>query len=292
MDNYFIAGSNVLKYWGVSGIEPKDLDVFYIQGTKKPEINPSISNGLKIEYHTMPKRLFDMFITNNTGRDSGTKRQTTYLTLESLYILKLSHADYNIHWQKTINHIQLIKKYLRARGHKDPILNNLPKEYKELLKELKDFWEITHKKKQHIKLNVPKAKFFTAAVDRKYDHDYLHEAVMYYNSPMYKRCLKDGQEVLLDKKKFDALSFEEKLRLCREEIYVIALERYLIPNDFKMCEHEAYRSALRRLVTTMTRGWFPTFIVDNYNSLYKMDLNYMKAFKGKVDYDRRNSTAI
>ena len=132
-------------------------------------------------------------------------------------------------------------------------------------------------------LNKSKDKFFTDKVSRKYDHDYLHKIVAYYDEPMYKKCLKDGQEVLLDENKFNVLTYEDKLKLCREEIYVISLERILIPNSFQVCEHIAYRTALRKVVTKMTKGWFPTFIVDNYHLLYKMDVNYMKKFREKVN---------
>ena len=267
MANYFITGSNVLKYWSVLEVKPKDLDIIYIEGTEKP----IIESNLRVEYHTLPKELFDKFITENN-----------YITLESLYILKLSHAEYNIHWEKTVGHIQLIKRYLRARGYKDPIFDNLDLKYRELYYALKDYWKIVHTAKNKIKLDLTKDKFFNNKVQRIYDHDFIHETIKYNDQPMYAKCLKDGKEVLLDKSKFDKLTFEDKLNLCREEIYVLALERYLIPSNFKMCIHTTYRTALQRLVTSMSRGWFPDFIVDNYDKLYKIDKNYAKIFQEKV----------
>lgn len=269
MVNYFIVGSTVMQKFGFK-VEPKDLDIFYIKGTKKP----FIKCNRRVEYHTLPKELFDKFITR-FDYPAG----HSYLTPESLYVLKLSHAEYNIHWQKTVKHIHMLKRDLKEKYRTADIFDALPEQYRNLFYDLKEFWKTVHKSKRNIKLNANKDKFFNNRVQRKYDHDLLHEIVKYSTEPMYKKCLKDGQDVFLDEKKFNALTHRQKLQLCREEIYVIALERFLIPNNFKLCEHECYRAALKKLVTTMTKGWFPTYICDNYDQLNKVDKNYMKIFK-------------
>ena len=51
---------------------------------------------------------------------------------------------------------------------------------------------------------------------------------------------------------------------------VIALERYLIPMTSKNQE-TAYRSALVRICTTLTKGWFRQFAIDNYPRLSNLD---------------------
>src|SRR4051812_40455195 len=51
---------------------------------------------------------------------------------------------------------------------------------------------------------------------------------------------------------------------------VIALERYLIPMNSK--NHEfSYQSALVRICTTLTKGWFRQFAIDNYPRLLNID---------------------
>ena len=60
----------------------------------------------------------------------------------------------------------------------------------------------------------------------------LHELVSYPNPPMYTHCLKDGHDVLIDKKKFDTMLFEDQIRMLGEEITVI-WQRWLIDPKYK-----------------------------------------------------------
>jgi hypothetical protein len=55
---------------------------------------------------------------------------------------------------------------------------------------------------------------------------------------------------------------------------VIALERYLIPMITKNQEY-SYKLALVRICTTLTRGWFRQFVIDNYPQLSKLDKNLL-----------------
>jgi hypothetical protein len=51
---------------------------------------------------------------------------------------------------------------------------------------------------------------------------------------------------------------------------VIALERYLIPMISKNQEN-SYKLALVRICTTLTKGWFRQFAIDNYPQLTNLD---------------------
>ena len=51
---------------------------------------------------------------------------------------------------------------------------------------------------------------------------------------------------------------------------VIALERYLIPMVSKNQE-TSYKLALARICTTLTKGWFRQFAIDNYPRLSNLD---------------------
>jgi hypothetical protein len=86
--------------------------------------------------------------------------------------------------------------------------------------------------------------------------------------------------VSCSKKGFDKLSYDDKLNLVREEVYVTALERWLIPHDFKFSKIEAYQKALKKLATTMSSGWFKFFILTNIDVLRNdRDFSYIDKFK-------------
>jgi hypothetical protein len=55
---------------------------------------------------------------------------------------------------------------------------------------------------------------------------------------------------------------------------VIALERYLIPM-ISMNQETSYRSALVRICTSLTKGWFRQFTIDNYPRLSNLDKDLM-----------------
>lgn len=112
----------------------------------------------------------------------------------------------------------------------------------------------------------------------EYPHDYLHELVAYPNPPMYTKCLKDGEDVLIDRDKFDLLPFEDQVRMFREEITVIAAERWLI-NPYwkgKVSWYRAHMLSLQKTVTRLTKGWASEFIVLNLEHFVKPDYKYFK----------------
>lgn len=264
---YLIFGSSALKHWYPDlKREPNDFDVLYC-GNK-----PQITSNHRIEYHNLPANIFDLI---NKKSISG------YVDLATLYVIKLSHSEYNIHWHKTIFDIILIKKLLGIDN-----LSELDQSYQVIFQELKKHWKTVHKDKKKFSLNKEPENFFTPLVKRKYDHDSLHEYVKYYNRPLYQTILKDGYKVLPDKNKFDNLSFCDKLKLVREENTVITIERYLVNQKEKSSIESCYRKTFQRLVTDMTKGWFPTFMVDNFQKLIKPDeycLQKMKFFKKELN---------
>ena len=63
---------------------------------------------------------------------------------------------------------------------------------------------------------------------------------------------------------------------------VIALERYLIPMISK--NHEtSYHLALVRICTTLTKGWFRQFAIDNYPRLSNLDKDLLSIANGIID---------
>lgn len=181
-----------------------------------------------------------------------------YATLNDLTTIKLSHLPYDIFWNKHLNDYLIFKKY----GGK---INQ------ELYKRLKVYWKDFHGNKPYLSLYRTKDAFFDDYVTKPHDHDYLHELVAYPDPPVYTRCLKDGEQVAIDKAKFDALPFDQQVKMFREEIVVIACERWILNPKVKnrIPYIHAYGKSLHKTVTALTKGWASEFICENIEHFLK-----------------------
>lgn len=248
-----IFGSQAAKFWFPDFRKPNDTDVMSEIGKmEKMEQNywvPSFVEIINLNKH--PK----------------------YVEPEFLYTIKCSHFKWDIHWNKTANDII----FFQNKGLK---LN------KELYKKLHaDFIKIHGKKWASLK-GKDSDSFFMDAVKRDYNHDDLHECVAIYEKPLYTRILKNPEtkSVECSEEKFNLLSEEDKILLIQEELWVTALERYLIPSNFTFGDNLAYSKSLKKLVTTMSSGWFSLAIIENYSKLYKnTDFSFIKKFKQKYE---------
>jgi hypothetical protein len=263
---YIISGSHALCH-NVPSLSkhPKDLDVIVPIGHDRP----TIAYDGRVEYHELPDTIISKFTTVNQ-----------YLDLPSLYTLKLSHAEYDIHWYKTVNDIQFIKKQLGVVEH-----HELGDYYNNLLDSLKDHWKTLHTYKNRINLMKDKEQFFTDKVNRIMDHDTIHKHVAYGERPMYTKILMDGHQVMVDKSKFDGLCYGDKISLAKEETTVIAIERWIIPNRNFCGYTRLYRDCSKHLITQMTKGWFPTFMADNFANVGVPDthcMNKMREFTANI----------
>jgi hypothetical protein len=148
-------------------------------------------------------------------------------------------------------------------------------------------WAIIHGPKR-AKLSEQNEMFFKKTVERKYVHDSLHEAMKFYDEPMFQKIKIDKSKAAVSRKMFEELSHEDQLKCALEEIYVVALERFLIPADFKMHPKAARQEALRLLITSMTKGFFPRFMVTNWNELFvaNNDNSFVERFKLARDEGR------
>ncbi len=241
-----LVGSRAAKFWFDDYREPRDWDYLIAPGEQVKGDKHIAEDGL------LP------FLDHEIA------------TPEMLYTLKVSHSFWAIHWEKTMRDIY----FFQSKGIELD---------EDLFKGLYKFWEKRHGKKK-ANLNVKNEEFFTKYVDRKYEHDTLHEAIKYYDVPMYQKLKKDTSMALIDRGMFEALSFEDKCKLVREETYVTALERFLIPREFDMDELTAYRRAIKLIITSMSKGFFPKFIVENWIVLNKPDNHpWIELFKEGVE---------
>lgn len=243
-----IFGSTAARFWYPEFREPQDLDILYKGNLMEKDVQ-SYWYGASSEY----------IINNN--------KHPEYVDAGLLYTVKAAHCKWDIHWNKTMGDIVFFQK----KGLK---IND------ELFKLLiADFTEC-HSERWATLKGKTSTTFFEDAVPRKYVHDSIHEAVAFYERPLYESILKSAGSVECSRTKFEELSLQDRLKLVKEEVYCTALERYLIPNDFKYSSWRAYSQSLKKLMTTMSSaGYFSRFIIENYLDLYKPDSDYVARFK-------------
>lgn len=177
------------------------------------------------------------------------------VNLLGLSLIKRSHLWRNLSFEKHITHYH---KYLN--------LFSLTDKDKLFLKNRTQLSLINFKEK-HPSLNKTKEQFFNDDIVKKYDHDYLHDLVAFYQKPIYSDMLLNTNSVFCSEDKWKSFSFEKQLLCVVEETLVIALERFIIPNNWKYPFKLAYLESLKKVCTTLSSGWFRDFAIDNYPKL-------------------------
>ena len=194
------------------------------------------------------------------------------------FAIKRAHIFYPIQWRKHIEwiHFALAKfpkrlKWDIAEMHQDPLALEVFLGRKEELAGLKGI------PGAHINLNMRNEEFFAdesggMIVKRQFNHDAIHERIAFPGRPLYERFKYDQTKARLERSLFEAAPMATQLRLVREEVMAIAIERYLLPGRIPRTElQEAYWLALERVSTTLAKGWFRTFAASHYPQLKQCD---------------------
>jgi len=242
-----VVGSTAMARFVSGARYPKDVDVF--------SDNPADSEWDCFWHESLREWIGDVF---------------RFATLDELYTIKVSHAQWDLKngtWDKHVYDIVNLKK---AGAVLDLDLHKL----------LYKVWEDTHGKKV-MDLDQDKRDFFDDAVRRTYDHDSLHDSVAYGELPIYTEVLKDGAEVDIDMKKMKALPLLKFVDLIKEEIFVTALERIVVPRNYRVSPKAAYWWALRRTATSLTKGWTARTIMDNIELFLEPGSDYIGRHKEK-----------
>ncbi len=185
---------------------------------------------------------------------------------EVLYTLKVSHAAWDIFWEKTMFDV----RFFQSKGIRLD---------EELYPALYADCEKRHGKKKAY-LSKSNEEFFNDNVRRVYVHDSIHAAVAFHDRPLYFDIKIDESKAQTCKALFWALTPPDRIKLCKEEIFVTALERFLIPADFQMHFQTAYWRAYKKLVVDMTGGYFCKFLIENCLELNKKPyFNFVKKFR-------------
>jgi len=195
-------------------------------------------------------------------------------SLDELFTLKVSHSFWELKNGSWDKHMFDIVKMQEAGAQFLPELHAI----------LYPIWVETHGKKK-ANLELSPDEFFNPNVNRTYEHDTIHASVAYRENgvPLFNEILRDGHQVAVDRSKFEAMSEETKHQLVREEVYATALERRIIPSDYTVNPRVAYSYALRKTITSYTKGWFPLYIVLNYGELRKPDVNFVERHHQNAD---------
>lgn len=238
-----IIGSTAAYYHNLVDSFPKDLDTFY----------KDVSDASGEDSHIIPTGIYDELYKNSSEG---------FISADDLYTLKCSHLQWDIKWEKT-------KRDVLTYKYKGCQLND--KLYKMLVKH----WYEEHGDKSFLSLNKDKDKFFQDNVKYIYDHDYLHEVCakgLGLPEPTYKSCLKDGEDVLIDNKKFDRLPLQDQVSMFRQEIAVIAFERWVVFG--KISWLKAHMLSVKKTITNLTKGASSDFLVKHIDLFVKPDYTY------------------
>lgn len=201
------------------------------------------------------------------------------LKLDYLGITKRSHITYPIHFEKNIKDYQAICK-ASGRKYGKGDREGLEEEYYQL--RAKEVQERQPQKTPN--LNVTVDDFFSSRLPVKayFVHDDLHRLMAHRQKPIFEMMQKDATKAWCEKDMFFDLPYEYQLEAVVEEAYVIALERYIIPQfktETSKDYYLAFLTAVKRICTTLTSGWFRRFAFENYNDVIaKYDEKYVTKF--------------
>jgi hypothetical protein len=234
-----ITGSTAAYHWFSDFRIPKDIDLF-----TPAKITSSQTSSCMIDstWHEaaeliISKNLDPVFVDPNT-----------------LYTIKVSHANWDIKWEKTMSDIEFFK----SKGCQID---------EEIYGALLPVWKRVHGSK-HVNLNQPVETFFNDYVQREFDHEWLHEQVAAPNRPMHEKIRPDLSSVWCSRQMFESLAFEDQYLTALEEMIVTAIERSkLNASSTSVDKSKAMHRAHRLLCTSMTTGWFARFLITNQKEL-------------------------
>lgn len=237
--NWLIIGSTATYHWFRDARPPKDIDLLT---PAKIAGNHGKICVVDAQWHDAAEAIM------------AVNKDPVFADPNVLLTLKVSHAHWNIHHEKTLHDI----KFLQDKGAF--VLDGL---YNILI----PVWTKIHGKNA-VTVNKPPEEFFKDAVPRAYDHEYLHEQVVFYERPLHERLRPDPNNVFCSQERWDQLSYNDQCKCALEEILVTAIERRNLTKHSKKSELlSAVKLAHNKLCTTMASGWYARFNIENHFEL-------------------------
>lgn len=256
--------STLLECYGSEDVHYAE-DGIHIYST--PDRHSKINAILEIEIALPGSTGYDLLQKYGGGLNVATN--------DDLLMLKLSHRykKNSSHFLKTMRDIHI----LRSVGATVADTAWLKRREKETLNY------------KHPKLEgVDSVKFFKdSGIDYKYMHDDIHEAVKHLEKPAYTYYMTSDEDVHCSKDAFFDVSEEIRLYGVLEESYVLSLERSIVPFNVTDVDNQytAFTTALEKVCTSITSGWFREYAWDNYHKVKSMyNRDYIQRFDNAV-YD-------
>ena len=246
-----LIGSRALAYWNPTvKLSPNsDWDIISTEPIEGAEWHdPNFLNNAKFENYVSNARIYfnghELHVVNMLG----------------LAIIKRSHLWRDLSFQKHITHYH---KYMIGYKRQDWLWAD------DILQErialtMKAFPQ------GHPSLKKSVDEFFDDYVKKKYNHDYLHELVAYYDKPLYTRLQRDSSSAWCERDLWETLSIEDRTKCVAEETQVIAIERFLVPKDWNYSVRHAYLRSLDKVCTTLCSGWFRDHAIDYYPQVMEL----------------------
>lgn len=259
-----LIGSRALNYWNpeLKINESTDYDVISYTAHAGCEVhNPDFLNNKEICKYRTSKQV-----------ELPDGRKAFVMSMLGLAIIKRSHLWRDLSFDK---HITMYHKYNLGKALKECL------DKKIVVSDLTLRTTLTQQEFPQGNPNLMQSKedFFDDAVAKKYEHDYLHELVAFYDKPLYTRMLRSQELAWCEKDKWLNFTHEDKVKCIAEETFVIALERFMIPNNWKHPSKLAYMKALKKVCTTLCSGWFRDYAINYYPEIL---LQYNQALFDKV----------
>lgn len=279
-----LIGSKALEYHDIPTGRPiKDLDYIstiedyhaflnaYEAGIKIAK--PLSSNSMYVEFKNGSRREFSIAWPGSSNEEClnyarNVESNPFVPSIDFLLMIKLSHRykKNSPHFLKTMQDIRLLRKHGA----------NLNKDLSQLLRNR----ERETYNYPHPSLMQDKSGFFHDQGSLYvYEHDDIHKAVAVDDTPAYTKFSKDGEEVMVDRSKWDKLPDRIRNLAGLEESYVLAIERSLVPFVGVLTRKQAFLKALEKVCTSITSGWFREWCWEHYDEIVAMyDESYYDKF--------------
>ena len=236
---WLIIGSTAAYHWFPDYRKPFDIDLLTPTEIKTKDSKICF---IDTQWHDAAEFLIEQ------------NKDKVFADPDTLFTLKVSHAHWNVKWEKTMYDIEFLKR-------KGCQLNM------ELYKRLFPVWVQVHGKKR-VNMNQPMTEFFKDAVPREYDHEVLHELVAFGVRPLHEQLRSDLSTAWCSEAMFNELSEDDQCKTALEEMMATAIERGRLSTRSKQSEISiALSKAHFQLCTSMTTGWFARFLILNRHKL-------------------------
>lgn len=197
--------------------------------------------------------------------------------IEIQLLIKRSHINFKVNFQKTIRDYENMMKYLNI-----DCMSHIITKYKDFyIERKKESSERYQNTQQKISFNVPNEHFFKKSKNvRHYDHDTLHEIISYPNKPIYLSCKKDMSKALIDMSMFYNLDENNRNLMVAEEATVIALERFVLSDEINFEDKINrfypfyYQMGLNKLICDLSKGKFQDYVIDNYMKIKNVKIDF------------------